>query len=528
MAMRFLPFLLLTLPFFVKAQTPAADVAPADAAFKDVYMHRSIPVVTGRLLHLTAAELAKTVISYVLVTPFDKMQVGKTTTPQPDGRFQLQLDYALPYQQIWFGVGDTFYAALYANKDLYVELDMKKIEDAKGVSFDGDGVRYGGTDGPLTTWLNDFILYRRPEQLHLSDSLNRLTFAGGPLTGDKRTRFDRYYDTLTMIDNDYIATHPSPYGWLLTNERWSDYYASLLNSHIGRVMDDTLFARVKQHKSYLISNSSAAYYRGMAMYLRDLPGRRPAVRMADTTDIQRQVRITELASALQRIDSLFPPSQADFLKLHLNSATDVVEQGLGWESIAATMHTGWCIAVAKSENDRTVAQVKAINATLAASATADQADSLGKPLLETPFGARMYAITGMHTSELLARLRLTFPGKALIIDRWATWCAPCVAEMPHSKKLAEASKDLPVVFVYLCTLNGSTAAQWKNKVMELAQPGIHILIDKTMDAEISKYFSFSGYPGYALIGKNGTYKPGAITWLSSIPDRAALADLINN
>jgi thiol-disulfide isomerase/thioredoxin len=29
-----------------------------------------------------------------------------------------------------------------------------------------------------------------------------------------------------------------------------------------------------------------------------------------------------------------------------------------------------------------------------------------------------------------------FPGKGLVLNLWATWCAPCVAEMPALQKLA--------------------------------------------------------------------------------------------
>ena len=99
--------------------------------------------------------------------------------------------------------------------------------------------------------------------------------------------------------------------------------------------------------------------------------------------------------------------------------------------------------------------------------------------------------------------------------------------MPHSKQLVETSKDLPVVFVYLCTINNSSEEKWKSKVVEIKQPGIHFLINEELDADISKYFSFSGYPGYAFIDKTGTYKPGAFKWMSEIENRESLLTLIN-
>lgn len=40
-------------------------------------------------------------------------------------------------------------------------------------------------------------------------------------------------------------------------------------------------------------------------------------------------------------------------------------------------------------------------------------------------------------------------GKTRVINFWATWCRPCVAEMPHFDALSSRHKDVEVIFVSL-------------------------------------------------------------------------------
>ena len=51
-----------------------------------------------------------------------------------------------------------------------------------------------------------------------------------------------------------------------------------------------------------------------------------------------------------------------------------------------------------------------------------------------------------------------FKGKAVIVNLWATWCAPCVQEMPTLAKLAQTSAGQPLVVVPISLDNTDDAA----------------------------------------------------------------------
>ena len=559
---------LLCFSTYLQAQTPNRDIAPEDAAFNANYSSRTTPKVTGKLLNMTAEELRNMSITYTIVTPFAKSQVKKITSPKPDGSFSLTLDYPLPYQQIWFSAGN-FYTGLYANKDLYLELDMKKINAAKEVNFNGDGVKYLGTDGALNIYLNNFVLYKRSEQLELSSKISSLIYSSQLPAESILPDFNALFDSLSRIQNSYIAANPSPYQWILENEGRSDYYGDIITKYVGKMMDDAIWKKIIQFKPYLVSNSSANLYRNIAFYIKFFPNTRVMVNWKDLSSLpdldhsellaidslkksesmqpvspytaenikkwtkQLNPRLQKLnfekslAKNIRVIDSLFLPAKADYLKFQLVESTDMNEQKLAFKSILHSMHTPWSKAVLENEYARTVIKVNEINKTLAQSKGGKLNNRFGKSLAETSFGATLYKTSDSKALDFITKLKQNFPGKAIIIDRWATWCGPCLNEMPHSKQLVETSKDLPVVFVYLCTINNSSEEKWKSKVVEIKQPGIHFLINEELDADISKYFSFSGYPGYAFIDKTGTYKPGAFKWMSEIENRESLLTLIN-
>lgn len=90
-------------------------------------------------------------------------------------------------------------------------------------------------------------------------------------------------------------------------------------------------------------------------------------------------------------------------------------------------------------------------------------------------------------------------GKIVYVDIWATWCGPCVAEIPESIKLQRAFEDKNDV-AFLNVSVDSNEKGWKEKLIkENMWKGVHILNDRT----VYKSYLLSGIPHYILIDKAG-------------------------
>ena len=91
----------------------------------------------------------------------------------------------------------------------------------------------------------------------------------------------------------------------------------------------------------------------------------------------------------------------------------------------------------------------------------------------------------------------SFQGKTVFLNRWATWCPPCVAELPAIAKLARSSRLKNVVFVLISDEPAETIQAFaRRKSLDL--PFYHV------DArELPSVFDSEGIPATFLIAPDG-------------------------
>lgn len=103
-----------------------------------------------------------------------------------------------------------------------------------------------------------------------------------------------------------------------------------------------------------------------------------------------------------------------------------------------------------------------------------------------------------------------FRGNYVYIDVWATWCRPCLAQIPYLKKLEKEFEGKNIAFVSISTDNdrrsngdwNKARSKWKKMVKEKSLGGTQLWAGKD-ENRFSQEYMINGIPRFILIDPEG-------------------------
>ena len=156
--------------------------------------------------------------------------------------------------------------------------------------------------------------------------------------------------------------------------------------------------------------------------------------------------------------------------------------------------------------------------------TSATADDDSEPVIKLP---ALHPFSGDKSAPLLSLVDLKgqafnlvkLKGQVVLVNFWATWCGPCVEEIPSLSRLVDRLKDQPFQVI---AVNIGESAQAIEKFIESMPVNFKILLDK--DGSAIRDWKVYAYPSNYLLDKTGliqySYR-GALEW-----DETSIIDTI--
>lgn len=94
-------------------------------------------------------------------------------------------------------------------------------------------------------------------------------------------------------------------------------------------------------------------------------------------------------------------------------------------------------------------------------------------------------------------------GKNVYIDVWATWCGPCIAEIPALKELEKTYHGKNIEFVSISIDDYKDKEKWKKMVENKELKGTQLIADKDWKSDFVKQYAINGIPRFILLDTEG-------------------------
>jgi len=116
----------------------------------------------------------------------------------------------------------------------------------------------------------------------------------------------------------------------------------------------------------------------------------------------------------------------------------------------------------------------------------------------------IYILDKNHPIESFKDLTTKLQGKAFYIDRWATWCNPCVEEFKYNEALHNFLHSNKIEIVYLNSDTDLDEDKWFDFIIEHNLKGNHLRLDSILKADLmDKGIFIPMIPQYIIVDEKG-------------------------
>lgn len=129
-------------------------------------------------------------------------------------------------------------------------------------------------------------------------------------------------------------------------------------------------------------------------------------------------------------------------------------------------------------------------------------DEICTKVVDTKSGSTAPNFTYPDVNDKMVSL-VDFKGKVVLIDVWATWCGPCLKQVPYLNKLEkEFHGNDNIVFLSVSTDVAKDKQKWLDMIKEKNMGGVQLFADGF--SKITNDYKINGIPRFMIINKDGT------------------------
>jgi thiol-disulfide isomerase/thioredoxin len=114
-------------------------------------------------------------------------------------------------------------------------------------------------------------------------------------------------------------------------------------------------------------------------------------------------------------------------------------------------------------------------------------------------------------------------GKYVYIDVWATWCGPCIREIPSLKEVEKNFHNKNIAFVSTSIDVAKDYEAWKAMVNELSLGGVQLFADNDWKSQFVTDYAIEGIPRFILVDPDGNI----VSADAPRPSNPKLVELLN-